>query len=180
MYADLLHFATIGHLSRMTQYKEKSEKENQSAALLVYPVLMAADIFHLNGSHIPVGNDQVQHIEFIRDLYDKLSVPKFPKPEAVISEYPRIMSLKDGTKKMSKSDPDDDNRINLSDSPETIQRKIMKARTALSINDDTPEMHNLKSIYKAFGGVSSHERLKEFKKELIELIINELCNKDKL
>lgn len=174
LYADLLHYATIGHLSRMTQYKEKSEKEAQTAALLTYPVLMAADIFHLRGSHIPVGNDQVQHIEFIRDLYDKLPDAAFPKPQAVISEYPRIMSLKDGTKKMSKSDPDDDTRINLTDGPEVIHRKIMGAKTALDMADDTPEMRNLKTIYKAVGGTGRHERFKDFKMELATLIISEL------
>lgn len=174
LYADLQHYATIGHLSRMTQYKEKSEKETQTASLLTYPVLMAADIFHLKGTHIPVGSDQVQHIEFIRDLYDKLSEKPFPKPEAAVSQYPRIMSLTDGTKKMSKSEPDDMSRINITDDAETIRSKIMGAKTAMAIDDDTPEMVNLKTIYKAVGGTENHTRFKNFKTELSELIIKEI------
>jgi tryptophanyl-tRNA synthetase len=174
LYANLLQYAKIGHLSRMTQYKEKSEKEAQVASLLTYPVLMAADIFYLQGTHIPVGNDQVQHIEFIRDLHDKLPEKSFPKPEAVVSEYPRIMSLTDGTKKMSKSEPDDMSRINIIDNAETIRRKIMVAKTAMSIDDDTPEMVNLRTIYKAVGGKEKHTRFKDFKTELADLIIAEV------
>jgi len=173
MYVDLHHYATIGHLSRMTQYKEKSEKEAQVASLLTYPVLMAADIFYLQGTHIPVGNDQVQHIEFIRDLHDKLPGPDFPKPIAIVSEYPRIMSLTDGTKKMSKSDEDDMSRINVMDNPDTIRRKIMAAKTAMNIDDNTPEMINLKTIYKAVGGKEPHTKFKDFKTELADLIISE-------
>ena len=174
LYANLLHYATIGHLSRMTQYKEKSEKEAQTAALLVYPVLMAADIFYLEGTHIPVGNDQLQHIEFIRDLHDKLPEKPFPKPEAVVSEYPRIMSLSDGTKKMSKSDSDDMSRINITDSTDVIRKKISVAKTAMDMTDDTPEMRNLKTIYKGVGGKENHTRFKAFKDELAALIIKEL------
>lgn len=178
LYAELMHYATIGHLSRMTQYKDKSEKETQTAALLTYPVLMAADIFFLGGTHIPVGNDQVQHIEFIRDLHDKIPGIVFPKPEAVVNEYPRIMSLRDGTKKMSKSDPDDMNRINLADSPDVIKEKIMQAKSASSVYDDTPEMVNLCTIYKACGGnsggVNTAMRVKDFKTELADLVIKEL------
>ena len=174
LHARLLHYATLGQLNRMTQFKEKSEKETETAALLTYPVLMAADIFHLGGTHVPVGNDQVQHIEFARDLHDKLDNPPFPKPEAVIGEYPRIMSLTDGTKKMSKSDPDDNSRINLTDSPDQIRAKIMAAKTAMSLSDDTPEVRNLKTIYRAVGGTQEHERWKPFKDELVDLLVAEL------
>lgn len=172
LYTQLQHYATIGQLSRMTQYKDKAEKETETAALLTYPVLMAADIFHNGGTHVPVGNDQVQHIELARDLWDKLPNPAFPKPQAMVSEYPRIMSLKDGTRKMSKSDPDDDSRINLSDDADAIRRKIMdKAKTAMNLDDDTPEVTNLKTIYRAFGGEQKHTRWKDFKIELVDLIV---------
>lgn len=173
-YADLLHHATIGQLSRMTQYKEKSQKESVEVSLLTYPVLMAADIFYLQGTHIPVGNDQLQHIEFVRDLWDKVK-PDAPKPEAVTSEYPRIMSLTDGTKKMSKSDWNDRSIISLDDTTQIIREKIMAAKTAMSIDDDTPEMVNLRTIYKAVGGAQKHTKLREFKDELAELIIKELA-----
>lgn len=176
LYVHLQHHATIGHLSRMTQYKEKSEKEAEVASLLTYPVLMAADIFFNKATHVPVGNDQVQHIEFARDLYDKVK-PDCPKPEAVISQYPRIMSLTDGTKKMSKSEPDDMSRINLTDSPDIIRSKIKVAKTAMDMADETPEMLNLKTIYKAVGGKENHTRFKPFKDELAELIVKELSIK---
>lgn len=176
LHAELLHHATIGHLSRMTQYKDKSDKEAQTAALLTYPVLMAADIFFLRGERIPVGNDQVQHIEYIRDLHDKVK-PDCPKPEAVVSKYPRIMSLTDGTRKMSKSDSDDMSRINLTDDTRTIRDKIMVAKTSMNMDDDTPEMANLRTIYAAVGGLEKHTRFKQFKAELADLIISELARK---
>jgi tryptophanyl-tRNA synthetase len=174
IHADLLHYATLGHLSRMTQFKDKSEKETETAALLTYPVLMAADIFHNRGTHIPVGNDQVQHIEFARDLWDKLPDPTFPKPEAVISEYPRIMSLTDGTRKMSKSDPDEASRINVTDSADVIRAKVMAAKSSMAIPDDTPEAKNLRTIYRAVGGTTEHDRWPSFKRELVELLVAEL------
>jgi tryptophanyl-tRNA synthetase len=174
MHVVLLQRATIGQLSRMTQYKDKSEKEIQTAALLTYPALMAADIFHLGGTHVPVGNDQVQHIEFARDLWDKLDDPPFPKPQAVLSEYPRIMSLTDGARKMSKSDPDDMSRINLTDSADVIRAKIRAAKTSMSLADDTPEARNLKTIYRAVGGTQEHDRWPSFKAELVYLLVAEL------
>lgn len=174
LYTKLQHYATIGQLSRMTQYKEKSEKESQVASLLTYPVLMAADIFFLEGSHIPVGNDQVQHIEFARDLWDRLPDKSFPKPSPIIGSYPRIMSLTDGTKKMSKSEDNDMSRINMTDSPDRIWQKIMSAKTAMNIDDETPEMINLKTIYSAVGGCEKHTKFKDFKTELADLVIKEI------
>ena len=174
LHARLMHYVTLGQLNRMTQFKEKSEKEAQTAALLTYPVLMAADIFHLDGTHVPVGNDQVQHIEFVRDLCDRLPHEPFLKPEAVIGDYPRIMSLTDGTRKMSKSDPEDMSRINVTASADTIRSKVMAAKTAMSLSDDTPEVRNLKTIYRAVGGSKEHDRWKLFKDELVELLVAEL------
>lgn len=173
LYVHLQNYAAIGHLSRMTQYKEKGEKESENALLLTYPVLMTADIFFKKATHVPVGNDQMQHIEFARDLHDRVK-PDCPKPEAVIGQYPRIMSLTDGRKKMSKSDEDDMSRINLTDSADIIHKKVMVAKTAMDFHNETPEMINLKTIYKAVGGKENHTRFKEFKSELADLIIAEL------
>lgn len=136
---------------------------------------MAADLFHCHATHVPVGNDQVQHIEFARDLWDKLPQPHFPKPQAVIGDYPRIMSLTDATRKMSKSDPDDDSRINVTDDADTIRRKIRAAKTSMSITDDTPEAVNLRTIYKALGGEREHVRWPVFKAELVELLVAEFA-----
>ncbi len=170
-------YVGTGRLERMTQYKDKCETEQATLSLLAYPVLMAADIFYFGGTHIPVGNDQVQHIEFARDLCDILAFNgiHYDKPEAVIGEYPRIMSLTDGTKKMSKSDADDFSRINIDDSPDLIRKKIASAKTAMTMTMDTPEMNNLHTIYRAVGGNQNHIRFKEFKEELAELIIAELA-----
>lgn len=135
---------SIGQLNRMTQFKEKADKNNQNLGLFSYPVLMAADILALEADLVPVGEDQKQHLELARDLAKKLGL-KVPEP--LISEScGRIMSLTDPTKKMSKSDPNDNSRINLSDDAETIRRKIRKAVT-------TPEgIKNLINIYHACGG----------------------------
>jgi tryptophanyl-tRNA synthetase len=174
---ELSFHVPAGWLNRMTQFKDKSQSEAATLALFSYPVLMAADILHHGATHVPIGDDQRQHIEFVRDLVDSLAAKgrHFTKPEAVIGDYPRIMSLKDGTKKMSKSDPDDDSRINLSDAPDVIRLKIMKkAKTAMELSDDTPEVANLKAIYRAFGGRREHTRWKDFKEELVERIIAEL------
>lgn len=171
IYHQLSFQAPIGWLNRMTQFKDKSQTEDATLALLAYPVLMAADIFHFGGTHIPIGADQKQHIEFVRDLAAKAG---YPLPEPIIGEYPRIMSLTDGTKKMSKSEPNDFSRINVTDSPEIIRKKVAVAKTAMNITDDTPEMNNLRTIYKAVGGTQSHARFKDFKEELAELVIKEL------
>jgi tryptophanyl-tRNA synthetase len=180
---DLSFHVPVGWLNRMTQFKDKSQTESANLALFSYPVLMAADILYHGATHVPIGDDQRQHLEFVRDLVDSLAAKDivFTKPEPVLGEYPRIMSLKDGTRKMSKSDPDDDSRINLSDTPDQIRRKIMeKAKTSMSLTDDTPEVVNLKTIYRAFGGTQDHTRWKEFKAELVQLIVGELHSSNTL
>ena len=128
--------ARLGWLNRMTQFKEKAGKnrENASTGLYVYPNLMAADILAYRATHVPVGEDQKQHIELARDIAQKFNkdfgVDLFPLPEPVIqAEAARVMSLRDGTKKMSKSDPSDMSRINLTDSPDLIAQKIRRATT---------------------------------------------------
>lgn len=168
----LSKYVGVGRLERMTQYKDKCDTEQATLHLLAYPVLMAADIFYFGGTHIPVGADQVQHIEFARDMADIMLYNgyEFNKPEAVLSNYPRIMSLTDGTKKMSKSI--DDGCLYIDDTPDIIRGKIAKAKTAGSMLEDTPEMRNLKTIYTAFGGTQNHMKFKDFKDELSELIIS--------
>lgn len=163
----------VGWLNRMTQYKDKvTAGESPTLSLLAYPVLMAADIFHYSGTHIPVGADQVQHIEFARDV--QALFPQYAKPEAVVMGYPRVMSLKDGTKKMSKSDPDDNSRINVTDSADVIRSKIRRAKTTTDILDVTDESANLYGMYHALGGTSSFYRWGVFKDALADLIIQEL------
>ena len=139
---------------------------------------MAADIFHFGGTHIPVGADQVQHIEFVRDLCDSMNAKGYggyTKPEAVVGEYPRIMSLTNATRKMSKSDPDEMSRINVTDTPDEIRAKIRAAKTSMNVSDDTPEARNLKTIYRAVGGVTAHDRWPSFKAELVDLLVKELA-----
>src|SRR6516164_5834921 len=137
--------ARLGWLNRMTQFKEKAgkERENASVGLYVYPNLMAADILAYRATHVPVGDDQKQHLELARDIAQKFNVDFaetiaaegfadgfFPLPEPLISgPATRVMSLRDGTKKMSKSDPSDLSRINVADDAETIAKKIKKAKT---------------------------------------------------
>lgn len=166
----------VGRLERMTQYKDKCETEQATLSLLAYPVLMAADIFHFQGTHIPIGADQMQHLEFARDMVDIMAHNgvQYIKPGAVLSEYPRVMSLTDGTKKMSKSDSDDGGCIYIDDAPDVIRSKIANAKTAMNITDGTSEMINLRTIYKACNGTQEHTRFKDFKEELAELIIQEL------
>jgi tryptophanyl-tRNA synthetase len=128
--------ARFGWLGRMTQFKEKAGKhrENVSVGLFVYPVLMAADILLYKATHVPVGEDQKQHLELARDIAQKFNadyaVDCFPLPEPLIlGPATRVMSLRDGTKKMSKSDSSDMSRINLADTPDVVAQKIRKART---------------------------------------------------
>ena len=128
--------ARIGWMHRMTQFKDKAGKnaENSSLGLLAYPALMAADILLYHATHVPVGEDQKQHIELTRDIAAKFNhdygVDFFPMTEPVIEGVAtRVMSLRDGTKKMSKSDPSDMSRINLTDDADAIAQKIRKART---------------------------------------------------
>ncbi len=156
--------ARLGWLDRMTQFKEKSgkHKERASVGLYTYPVLMAADILVYRATHVPVGEDQKQHLELARDIAAKFNndfgVPDFfPQPVPVITgTATRVMSLRDGTKKMSKSDESDASRINLTDDAETIASKIKRAKTdplplpaSKDELKDRPEAENLLNIYAA-------------------------------
>ena len=169
--------ARLGWLNRMTQFKEKAGKnrENSSAGLYVYPNLMAADILAYRGTHVPVGEDQKQHLELARDIAAKFNndfgVPDFfPLCEPLIGgPAPRVMSLRDGTKKMSKSDPSDMSRINLTDDADAIAAKIRKARTdpeplpdSVEALEDRPEARNLVGIYAALAGTGPEAVIAEF------------------
>lgn len=161
---------SIGQLNRMTQFKEKSEKGNENVGLFTYPLLMAADILHLNADLVLVGEDQKQHLELARDLAKKLGL-KVPEP-LISKTCGRIMSLTDPTKKMSKSDPNDNSRINLSDDEETIRKKIKKAATT------TAGIDNLNTIYKGCGGekILDFNQASLMKEMIAEQIINNLNN----
>lgn len=169
--------ARIGWLNRMTQFKDKAGKntEKVSVGLYSYPVLMAADILVYQATHVPVGEDQKQHLELARDVAQKFnndfSVPDFfPLPEPLImGEATRVMSLRDGTKKMSKSDPSDLSRITLKDDADAIAKKIRKAQTDPDPLPETVEglkgragADNLIGIYAAFSGQTKAEVLAEF------------------
>ena len=167
----------IGWLNRMTQFKEKAgkNKEKASIGLYSYPVLMAADILLYDATHVPVGDDQKQHLELCRDIAQKFNSdfdsPNFLKtPEPLIQkQFSRIMSLKDGMKKMSKSDPSDLSRINLTDNETQIGAKIKKAKTdpMLMPKDDKnlserPEAENLLGIYSSLQSQSIEKTIREF------------------
>jgi tryptophanyl-tRNA synthetase len=167
----------IGWLNRMTQFKEKAgkNKEKASIGLYSYPVLMAADILLYDATHVPVGDDQKQHLELCRDIAQKFNSdfdsPNFLKtPEPLIQkQFSRIMSLKDGMKKMSKSDPSDLSRINLTDNETQIGAKIKKAKTdpMLMPKDDKnlserPEAENLLGIYSSLQSQSIERTIREF------------------
>ena len=152
----------IGWLNRMTQFKDKagSDKEKASAGLYIYPNLMAADILLYKATHVPVGADQKQHLELSRDIAQKFNKDFncenfFPLPEPLISQkISRVMSLRDGTKKMSKSENSDYSRINLRDSADEINKKIKKAKSdseaipdSLKLLEKKPEALNLLTIY---------------------------------
>src|SRR6185312_4064995 len=169
--------ARLGWLDRMTQFKEKSgkHKERASVGLYTYPVLMAADILVYRATHVPVGEDQKQHLELARDIAAKFNndygVPGFfPQPEPVIiGPATRVMSLRDGTKKMSKSDDSDMSRINLVDDAEAIANKIKRARTdplPLPASKDElkgrPEAENLLSIHAALADQSLDASIAQF------------------
>jgi tryptophanyl-tRNA synthetase len=162
-------------MQRMTQFKDKAGKnaQNASLGLFAYPALMAADILAYHATHVPVGDDQKQHLELTRDIAIKFNhdyeVDFFPVTEPVIGgPAARVMSLRDGTKKMSKSDPSDLSRINMTDSSDVISNKIRKAKTdpqALPSEPeglkDRAEAENLVSIYAALGDESVDEVLSE-------------------
>jgi len=199
--------ARIGWLNRMTQFKEKAgkDRENASVGLYSYPVLMAADILVYRATHVPVGEDQKQHLELARDIAQKFnndfsdSVRShgfndgqfFPLPEPVITgPATRVMSLRDGTKKMSKSDPSDYSRINLTDDADTIAQKVRKAKTdpePLPSEEKgletRPEADNLVGIYAALTGEPKAAVLREFggaqfssfKNALVEVCVGRLA-----
>ncbi len=198
--------ARMGWLSRMTQFKEKAgkDRENASTGLFVYPNLMAADILVYRATHVPVGEDQKQHLELSRDIAQKFNndyaaaiadhgfgEAYFPLPEPLITgPATRVMSLRDGSKKMSKSDPSDYSRINLTDDAETIGLKFRKARTdpePLPSEPDglegRPEADNLVGIYAALAGQTKEEVLREhggaqfssFKPALSDLAVEKLA-----
>ena len=188
--------ARMGWLNRMTQFKDKAGKnrENASVGLFSYPTLMAADILLYHATHVPVGEDQKQHLELTRDIAAKFNhdykVDFFPITEPVI-EGPatRVMSLRDGTKKMSKSDPSDMSRINLTDDADTIAQKIRKARTDpdplpsdVEGLEGRAEAANLVNIYAALSDSTPEAVLREvggmqfsqFKPKLAELAVEKL------
>ena len=178
--------ARMGWLNRMTQFKEKAgkDRENVSTGLFVYPNLMAADILAYRATHVPVGEDQKQHLELSRDIAAKFnndyraailqqgieSGEFFPQPEPIIQgPATRVMSLRDGTRKMSKSEPSEMSRINLSDDADTIAAKVRKARTdpeplpsELKGLESRAEAQNLVGIYAALAGTTPQDVLKDF------------------
>ena len=186
----------LGWLKRMTQFKEKAGKDQESASvgLYSYPNLMAADILIYKATHVPVGEDQKQHLELTRDIAHKFNndfkVDFFPLPEPLIlGNATRVMSLRDGTKKMSKSDPSESSRINMTDGPDEIARKIRKAKTdpdVLPANpkglENRPEAANLFAVFSALADKSVEEVCKrfegaqfsKFKEDLTELAIEVL------
>ena len=189
--------ARMGWLNRMTQFKEKAgkDKEKASIGLYTYPVLMAADILLYDSTHVPVGEDQKQHLELCRDIAQKFNndfgVDDFFKiPEPLIQKkFSRIMSLRDGTKKMSKSELSDLSRINLTDDKDQIINKIKKAKTdtlplpATSADlEKRPEAKNLMSIYSSIIDVNlddtinkfSEKNFSEFKENLSEVLIDKI------
>ena len=188
--------ARMGWLNRMTQFKDKAGKnsENVSVGLFSYPTLMAADILIYLATHVPVGDDQKQHLELTRDIAQKFNndfkTEFFPIPEPLIlGEATRVMSLRDGSKKMSKSDPSDYSRIMLTDTAENITQKIKKAKTDPEPlpQDKTglekrPEAENLISIFASLQDTSIESVIKDyagkefstFKKDLADLSVSKL------
>jgi len=169
--------ARMGWLNRMTQFKEKAgkNKENASVGLFTYPVLMAADILCYQATHVPVGDDQKQHLELARDIAVRFNLEHakadfFPLPEPVFMKTAtRVMSLRDGTQKMSKSDVSDYSRINLTDDDDTIALKYRKAKTdagdmpaVLDDLKDRPDVKNLFTLYSALQDISLQQAVDEF------------------
>lgn len=190
--------ARMGWVERMTQFKDKAgkDKERASVGLFTYPVLQAADILAYKATHVPVGEDQKQHLELSRDIAQKFNndfgAPNFfPLPEPLIqARGARIMSLRDGTKKMSKSDPSEMSRIELMDDADAIRRKIAKAKTDLHpVPDsmeglqDRPEAANLIGMYAALAEIDTSAVLSQFggsgfstfKPALAELLVDKLA-----
>jgi tryptophanyl-tRNA synthetase len=197
--------ARLGWLNRMTQFKEKAgkDRENASVGLYAYPTLMAADILLYRATHVPVGEDQKQHLELSRDIAQKFNndfaasihahgfgEAFFPLPEPLITgEATRVMSLRDGAKKMSKSDASDQSRINLTDDADAIALKIRRAKTdphPLPSEEkglaDRPEADNLVGIYAALAGTTragvlaqyGNAQFSTFKSALVDLAVDKL------
>jgi tryptophanyl-tRNA synthetase len=189
-------YTPLGWLNRMTQFKEKAGKQRDNAVLglFAYPVLMAADILLYHGTHVPVGEDQKQHLELARDIagafnrrYDR---EFFPQPEPLIlGTATRVMSLRDGTKKMSKSDPSDYSRINMTDDADAVALKVQKAKTDPEPLPDTvealearPEADNLIGIFAALANLTREQAVQRFagqqfssfKRELADLSVSVL------
>jgi len=189
--------ARLGWLNRMTQFKEKAGKnrENATVGLYAYPTLMAADILAYKATHVPVGDDQKQHLELTRDIAQAFNAmfgeEFFPLPEPqILGKATRVMSLRDGNAKMSKSDPSEYSRITMRDDADTIMAKIKKAKTdpeplpsEMDGLADRPEAKNLVSIYAALAETSAEDVLREyggqgfgvFKPALAEVAINTLA-----
>ncbi len=189
--------ARMGWMQRMTQFKDKAGKnaQNASLGLFAYPALMAADILAYHATHVPVGEDQKQHLELTRDIAAKFNhdyeVDFFPLTEPVIEgAATRVMSLRDGSKKMSKSDPSDMSRINLTDDADTIAKKIRKAKTdpeplpaEVEELEGRPEARNLVNIYAALSAQSVEQVMRdcggkpfsEFKPMLADLAVETLA-----
>ncbi len=189
--------ARMGWMGRMTQWKDKAGKnaENASLGLFAYPALMAADILVYHATHVPVGEDQKQHLELTRDIAAKFNhdygVDFFPITEPVIEgAATRVMSLRDGSKKMSKSDPSDMSRINMTDDAETIAKKIRKAKTDpeplpmdLDGLEGRPEARNLVNIYAALADCTPEDVIRDhggqqfgtFKPSLADLAVAKLA-----
>ncbi|MFL6797164.1 MAG: tryptophan--tRNA ligase [Xanthobacteraceae bacterium] len=198
--------ARLGWLNRMTQFKEKAgkDRENASVGLYAYPALMAADILAYQATHVPVGEDQKQHLELARDIAQKFNndfntsiaargygEAFFPLPEPLIQgPATRVMSLRDGSKKMSKSDPSDQSRINLTDDADAIAHKIRRAKTdpdPLPQEEKglerRPEADNLVGIYAALAGTTKTETLQQFggaqfsafKSALVDMMVTQLA-----
>ena len=188
----------IGWLNRMTQFKDKAgtDKEKASVGLYIYPNLMAADILLYQATHVPVGADQKQHLELSRDIAQKFNKDFncndfFPLPEPLIPKnISRVMSLRDGTKKMSKSEESDYSRINLKDSADDIVKKIKKAKSDsapipdnLKSLEKKPEAHNLLNIYSEIVKIDLEKVLNEMagkeysyiKNKLAEVLVSEIC-----
>ena len=188
----------MGWLNRMTQFKEKSGKnsENVSSGLFTYPTLMAADILLYKATHVPVGSDQKQHLELTRDIAQKFnndykSVDFFPLPEPYIEkDISRVMSLRDGTSKMSKSDKSDYSRINLIDDKDTIIKKIKKSKTAdtpvpssIETINSMPEVNNLFNIFSGVTNMTKNEiiikyegqNFSNFKNDLSDALIEKIA-----
>ena len=189
--------ARLGWMNRMTQFKDKAGKnaEKASLGLYAYPALMAADILVYHATHVPVGEDQKQHLELTRDIAAKFNhdygVDFFPLTEPVIEgAATRVMSLRDGSKKMSKSDPSDMSRINMTDDADAIAKKIRKAKTdpeplpeTLDGLKERPEARNLVNIYAALADqsaeqvISDHagQQFGQFKPALVDLAVDRLA-----